>query len=283
MADEENQETAETVEIEAGAEKTEKAEPTEAETRARRMGWHPKNEYEASGRDPTKWVDAEAFMERGENELPVLRDRFRKLERITERQAKEISEGTALMRDLVKAQTENTKKAVEKAISELKNERKEAAANGDTARVEAISDEIETQKASLKPAPAEPKTTDQGKDAVPQEVVEWTEANPWFGEDARMRAFATAEYGELLKEQGLTDKQRLAKVKAEVVKRFPEKFSNPKRTELSPVEGGNGGARNRNGAKGWGDLPADAQQIGDRLIKMGAMKDRSEYLKNYSW
>src|SRR6185436_4853984 len=50
---------------------------TEVEGRARRMGWRPQEEF----RGPKdKWVDASQFVERGETELPVLRERFRALD-----------------------------------------------------------------------------------------------------------------------------------------------------------------------------------------------------------
>ena len=52
------------------------------EDRARAQGWRPKDEYNGN---PDRWVDAEAFVKRGEEELPVVRERNRHLEsRVTE-------------------------------------------------------------------------------------------------------------------------------------------------------------------------------------------------------
>ena len=42
--------------------------------RARRMGWIPKDEY---GGKPDNWRSAKDFIERGENEMPILRERLR--------------------------------------------------------------------------------------------------------------------------------------------------------------------------------------------------------------
>ena len=53
-------------------------EPTESEAKARRQGWRPQDEY----RGPAdKWVDADAFLKRSDEELPVMRERLRKQDR----------------------------------------------------------------------------------------------------------------------------------------------------------------------------------------------------------
>lgn len=259
---------------------TEKAEPTEAETRARRMGWHPKDEYDASGRDPEKWVDADTFIARGESELPVLKDRFRKLERIADKQSKEITEGTKLLRDLVAQQKTQTDNAVKAAITKLTEERKTAASVGDVDRVEALSDEIAGKREELK-APAVEHKEAKEDHVPPPEVIEWAEKNPWFQTDRKMHDLAVAEYGDLLADKSLNETQRLAKVKAEVVRRFPEKFTNTKRAEAPAVESGNGGGR-RTIAKGWNDLPADVRQIADRLVSTKVVT-KEQYLKDYPW
>src|SRR5687768_16654653 len=47
------------------------------EDKARRMGWRPRAEY---GGDPTRWVDAETFVRRGDEILPFVQANNRKLE-----------------------------------------------------------------------------------------------------------------------------------------------------------------------------------------------------------
>lgn len=257
--------------------------PADAEKQARRLGWHPKDEYEKSGRDPSKWVSAEDFIRRSETEVPILRENNRKLDRKVTNLEKKLDEGNKLLRDLVASQKVERDKAVTKAIADLKAQRAEAASNGDTARVEAISDEIEGQKAELaKPVAAERQSQDQDRPEVPQEVIEWAEANPWFNDDPVMNAAATAHFGLLMRDKTLSDTQRLAKVKTEIVKRFPDKFTNPNRSRPAAVESGNGGGR-RSSVKSWNDLPREAQDMADRLIRQGAVKDRNAYIKDYPW
>lgn len=260
------------------------AEP-DAEARARKMGWRPKDEYEKSGRDPEKWVSAEEFVRRGENELPVLRERFRKIEKLTEKQAKQLDEGNKLLRDLVASQKTERDKAVKAALAKAEKDRREAISVGDVPETERLSGEIEGHKEALKaPVPAERETRTENTAEIPEEIVQWADANPWFTADDDLHDLAVRHYGKLMADKTLSETQRLAKVKAEVVKRYPEKFGNPRRTQPSSVEAGNGnGGRGRRSEKGWNDLPRDAQDIADRLIRQGAVKDRAAYLKDYAW
>lgn len=280
---------AETLETEqeepASAETIERADAEpDAEARARKMGWHPKDEYERSGRDPTKWVDADEFVRRGENELPVMRERFRKLEKISEKQAKQLDDGNKLLRDLVASNKAQTDKAVKAALSKAEKDRREAIATGDIPETERLSAEIEEHKDALKsPAPPEREVA-QEKAIPPQEMLDWIDENPWFNADRAMSALAAQEYGKYLGDKTLTETQRLAKARAEVVRRFPEKFSNQRRNQPGAVESGNGANGHRRKAeKGWTDLPRNDQDIADRLISMGAVKDRAAYLKDYAW
>jgi len=273
----------EVVEVEKPEAEAEKPEAADTESRARKYGWHPKDEYEASGRDPAKWVDANEFIRRGEEELPVLRERNRTLERKYTGLEKKLEEGHGLLRDLVKNQNERERKAVEKALKEAEGKRREAISVGDVAATESLSEEIEEYRDTLKAKPPVEtrQNRDQGNADIPQEVIEWAEANPWFNENKKMNAIAVAEYGDLVGDKSLTETQRLAKVKAEVVKRFPEHFSNGRRTQPAAVESGNGAARSGKGLKGWNDIPPDDRAIAERLIKSGAVKDRAAYAKDY--
>lgn len=266
--------TAETVE-------TDKPHLTEVEQRARRMNWKPKDEYIAAGKDEATWVDAEAFVNKIESDLPDLRKQNKKLAKTVDKLERGMEEGNKLLRDLVTSQKAERDKAVATAIANLKRERAEATSNGDAARVEQLSDEIETQKESLK-APVAAERERPKADEIPQEVVQWAEDNKaWFITGEPEHALAVSFYGK--QPQKMPEAEKLRLTKAEVVRRYPEKFANPRRTEIPDVDTGGGGTRNRNGAKSWGDLPAEARDIGERLVKQGAVKSREAYLKSYPW
>lgn len=283
MADEE-QVAAEAVEtaVEQPVEQVEAAQAPEVEARARRMGWHPKDEYDGSGRPPDKWVSAEEFVRRGEESLPVLKDRNRKLDGKVNKLEKTVEEGNKLLRDLVEHQSERERKAVEKALAAAKIELREAVSVGDVERAERATDEIAEHKETLKaPVKVAAPVKDDAPEAPP-EITAWVEANKWFDTNPKMRALAVSEYGELLADKSLSETQRLARTRAEVVKRFPEQFTNPRRSEASAVEGGAGPARNRNGAKSWNDLPSDVRAIADRLVAQKVVT-KEGYLKSYQW
>ena len=50
----------------------------EVEVKARNMGWLEKDEFKG---DPELWTDAAAFLERGENIMPILKERLDKMDK----------------------------------------------------------------------------------------------------------------------------------------------------------------------------------------------------------
>ena len=65
-------------------------EQRDYEAEAKEMGWVPQDQYHD---DPTKWVDAKDFVERGEHILPILRANNKKIK-------KELSEREAQLKEL---------------------------------------------------------------------------------------------------------------------------------------------------------------------------------------
>ena len=59
------------------------------ESIARRWGWKPKEEFRGP---PDRWTSAEDFVARGENELPILRERNRNLDRQVEEASRAVTE-----------------------------------------------------------------------------------------------------------------------------------------------------------------------------------------------
>ena len=65
------------------------AEPGEVEQRAVETGWRPLTEWTGA---PDRWVDAETWVRRGEEMLPILKANNRKLEQELARTRSEISQ-----------------------------------------------------------------------------------------------------------------------------------------------------------------------------------------------
>ncbi len=142
--------------------------------------------------------------------------------------------------------------------------------------------ELEAAKPAAKPAvdPLAEKRTPPKIDPV---VLQWTEdEGNWFKTNAVMRQFAIAFHGDLLQQNpSLSMEENLALTKAEVQKRFPEKFENPARKQAAAVsEPSTSGPRKSNG-KTYADLPAEAKAACDRYVKTIPNYKREEYVKTY--
>lgn len=246
-------------------------EPT-VEDRAREAGWRSKEEYsKLKGADPDKWVDAETFIKRGEESLPIIRAENRKLR-------DEMKEMKSLVRDVLKNQTEDRERAVKDALTKLKSEKRTAVEEADPAKVDAIDKQIDKLNEGAKPV------VEKEAAGLPEEFSTWATANPWFKKDPTLRGLAIGHFDLLtVDEPDMSDAEKLKAVKAEVMRRYPEKFTNPKRKEAPAVEGANGAPRNGGGKRGYADLPQEAKDMADRLVRQKVLKNREEYLQSYQW
>lgn len=250
--------------LDAAADTTQDTPELDAEDRALGMGWTPKAQFKG---DPEKWVDAETFVKRGEEFLPFLKANNKRLEKELENVRKDL-----------KTFGEFHKKTAEReygrALADLKAELAEASAAGDADAVDDISDRLADLKADIKAeAPA--------KAGHSEDVVKaWVAKNDWYAKDPALRG-AAKEISIELEAAGLTDTaEQLAEVAKRIKAEFPEKFGNPRRRDSSPVEAGGHGARKS--GKSRADLPLEARQFMDRMVKSGTMTE-AEYLKDYAW
>lgn len=265
----------------------------DAEGRARRMGWRPKEEFRG---DPVRWTDAESFIARGEAELPVLRERYRALDdrfarmetdlksRLDESASKHQETQVAL-----KEFREFSYKAEERAYLRAKVELEakmalavETADQNQYRVTKAQLDTLEQNKPS--PAPAAAAQAAQAQQAPPQDPVikAWIAENEWFSRDQPMNAYAIAMHGALLKEKpGMTTAENLAEVKREITERFPEKFANKKRDAAQAVATSAAPADKKKAGKTVSDLPAEARAALAKFKKQMPDYKDEEYLKTY--
>jgi hypothetical protein len=243
-------------------------EPTESEAKARRQGWRPKDEY----RGPEdKWVDADAFLKRSDEELPVMRERLRKQDR-------DLADLKGTVAKFAEHHARVEKVAYERAMAEVKKQRREALAIGDADGFEAAEERLAELK-EVKPAATQ---KEAAKEIAP-EVQTWVEANPWFQTDARLAKYAEQVCGELQSEDPTRELSDILKEVAREVKgRFPEKFANAKRAAPPAVEGAGVVAAGK-GSKTYQALPPDAKKACDDFIRKGLIKSKDEYLKFYDW
>lgn len=245
------------------------------ETEARAQGWRPKEEYaKLKGADPDKWVDAATFVERGKESLPILRDQLRKV-RDDNREMK------TLVRDVLANQKADRERTIQETITKLQGEKRTAVEEADPGKVEAIDKQID----KLKDGAKEKVETKASTNDLPPEFSAWERTNKWFRDDPMLQRIAIAQYDVVSVDPetaDLSDAEKLKLVSAEVRKRYPEKFSNPARKSAAMVESGGNGASRGNGKHSYGDLPQEAKDVCDRLVRTKTMT-REQYIESYQW
>lgn len=254
---------------------------TDVEARARRMGWRPKEEFRGP---PDRWSSAEDFIARGENELPILRERNRNLDRQVEDGAKAVAELTKRMEqtgEVLSSMREMSLKAEEraykKARAEIEEEMRTRAAAADVVgvtetqrKLEELDKERDAAKAA--PAPAARKEPD-AVTAKPRDPVAetWMRDNPWFETDKEMNSTAQGIHVGLQQSRPeMTLAENLAETKRRIMTLYPAKFANSNRDEAVTVAQPSGNApapTNRNKKKTYADLPADAKAACDKYVK----------------
>lgn len=267
-------------------------EEKQYEDRARRQGWRPKEQY--SG-DPARWVDAKTFVLRGEAELPLIRERFRKMDTefasvkteltATKKQLNEASEVLVELRDMSRSAED---RAYKRAMSELQAKQREAVREASEEKYEAAQREMDQlPKPAAPPVPKKKEETTVRTDAAPPAVlpnpayISWVSENPWFNSDRMLNVVAIEEEKAIQSEYpGMSVTDQLAEVKQRVMDRFPEKFGNKRRATPAAVAISAAPPAKAKG-KTVKDLPPDAKAaLAKFKSQIPGYKDE-DYLKMY--
>lgn len=230
------------------------------EARAMEMGWRPKEDFQG---DEDDFIDAKEFVRR----QPL----FEKIES----QSKQIKAVTKALESFKTHYTRVEQAAVEKAILQLKHQRKEALSDGDGDRFELLDDEI-------KKAEAKVVEIEQVKQAplVEEEVThpEWkafNARNPWYNSTGYMRKYAD-EVGVSLAQTGMSPSEVLKEVEKAVRKEFPTKFVNPNK-EHAPEVGASRGISNPRKGGDENKLSDSQRKIMNDLVRQGVLT-KEEYI-----
>lgn len=267
-------------------------EDKEIEAQARRMGWRPREEFD---RPPQRWVDAKTFVERGMSELPVLRDRYRKLDSNMQVQGAELAdtkrtvvEQSIVLNEMREMMKHAEDRAYVRAAQELAARERAAVESADTAAYDSIQrerrdlDATRTPPAARTPAPAPAQAQPVATAPTANPAVEaWVAENPWFRSDPVLNSLAIAFDAQVKAEHpdwGVSD--QLAEVKRLCATRFPEKFpTNHRRAAPVAVSTPSGGSSARPKQKGVKDLPKEFQDAFARFQRQMPGYTEAEYLK----
>jgi hypothetical protein len=285
--------TTESAEANTGAESKEVPESVRRE--AREMGWVPKERFPG---DPDRWIDADEYVRRGRERLPLIQAHNRRLEnelRDTKGQLQALStkleEASSAIEALKEVNSDANRRALQRSRADLLRQLRQAREDG------RLDDEFDAQdklsevtaelrEAEKKPAAREEKPV-QAEQKIDPVFLEWVEDNPWFKSDDERRGFALGVAGKLRKDPSyahLVGRAFYDKVAERVEELFGDRRS-------SKVDGGTrtGGERSSGGSAGksYADLPADAKEACDkqaaRLSGAGkAFKDVAAYRAHYA-
>ena len=260
--------------------------PVEEEARA--QGWVGKDEFRGSDDD---WVDADTFVKRGKEIMPILRKNNEKLLKELGEAKKAAEEARSAALEFKKYQQDISERKIgelQSQIEHLKQAKRDAITTGDGDRVIAIDDAIDEIKEQQREAKSDAalriaEVQKQQQQAVTLDPTfnAWLDRNKWFGSDNKLTSVANA-LGESLRRDNpnLIGADFLTALDKELVETFPDKFGKPKRQ--SPVEGGSHSGRSSGGRKSYDNLPAEAKTACDRFVKQGLMT-REQYIADYEW
>lgn len=277
----------------------------ETETKARTMGWVPKTEW----RGPeAAWIDANEFVQRGEQMIPYIKSENRRLHETVEQQNLRLAKQDADLKDLQASietlknfNNEISEERVKTLRKQIAAEIKQAREDGNVERELELNDQLGAATEALNEAKAAPKRKEgsgtsgipgtSGTSTTPPIDPEWLSQNSWFGKDD-LRSDLAMTVGQRIRAQhpNLVGRAFLNKVSEEVLRAMP--ILNENREAPSRVEGGSngaggGGAGNQQKAqKTYADLPSDAKAVCDRYAKQlvsanGPYKTVEEFRKHY--
>lgn len=239
---------------------------------AKGMGWADEPDFRG---DKAHWVDAKTFLERGRVILPIVSKRNKELTETTARQQEEIRSladslkaAQAAITALEQSHDEDVKEQVAAAKEELKHQLAAAYEANDHTAIADLTEKMVDLKAAEK-APVEKvetKTvTQSGRDELTPEFVAWRDENKsWWGKDKRKTRAAILIAEELRSDpvnSHLTGNTFFDKVSAQLDEEYGT------RGESKVLSGNGGGGRTNTGEKTFADLPAEAKEACNSLVK----------------
>jgi hypothetical protein len=284
------------------------ADEQTVEQRAREQGWKPKEEYTG---DATRWVDAETYVKRGEEILPILKanDSKHRAEisdlrvkvMTLEGQLKASQESIDALKEFnseaARAAAKAERRQLIAAVEAARKEGNVEEATRLSEQLEEHNDAIRTAETAVEKKPKEPEAKPNGATA-PQESAAyraWKEANPWFGTDTIKSDVAVAVSMRLRRDpatKDLAETDFLRRVTEETEKATG---GNPNRRGESKTDSGRpsaGGAGGSGASRSYHDLPREAQEACDRFAKRLVGKGkawesveayRKHYVETFDW
>lgn len=269
------------------------------ESEARGMGWKPKEEFRG---DPDRWSDAETYVKRGEEFLPIVQSNNRKLKETVDHQQTRLLElervNKANAAALEAIQESNREQTVQQAVRTIEDIAVQIAAAREAGNVTEelallrehaeVTTKLETAKKPPVKQPVQQQAPAGGDPAQTPEFKQFLTDNSWWQTDAVMRAASIEIQNQLYSEGKISaatpQGERLEMVAEATRKRFNMK-DNGRRQAPNRVEGGGGpGAGGASGsAHSFNDLPAEAKAACDKAAKRLTFGDGKRFKDEAAW
>jgi hypothetical protein len=253
------------------------------DSEARELGWLPKEEFKG---DPSRWTDAETFVRKGDEVMPLIKAQNKRLRR-------EIDDLKKQMRQASAHFSKAEERAYARALADLQEKQEAAVESGDLAAHRAVSKEIDALAKDMPGKPANQATAEEAREAWD----DWREENAWY-DRANLASAPEADVNARLYADRMVEKHiektkdmppaeffdfigGLVKEKYPLIGRKPAREKPP--SDVAPTTGARPAAR----GKGWGDMEPEERRVAERLaekwVKSGLLKKKDDYLASYDW
>lgn len=239
------------------------------EAAARRNGWAPREQWRG---DPSEWMDAKEFNEKGRTILPIVAAKNRRLESELGMTRQELAALRKLaedqgktIKDLVEHGAAEVARQVEERLKELRAEKRAAIKEGDHDRAADLEEQIDDTRDLLDKQRQKAVATPPPSPNAPQ-IEPWARAfgeanDDWLGVDEIKTAVFGTIADKLFKTTGLRETALLEEAK----KQMEEKLGGSKPPAPPKSESGGGGWSGssnggRAGGKSFNDLPPEAKE-----------------------
>ncbi len=232
------------------------------EQRALEMGWKPLADFDGEEDD---FIDAKEFVRR----KPL----FDKIDH----QSRELKEVRKALKVLSEHHQQVKEAEFKNALEYLKEQKKQALADGDAEKLIAIDEKIVEAKTAQRQSEQEAKESST-KNSPHPDFIAWVQQNNWYAKDAELRVTADqigTAYAASNPEKD--PKDVLDYVKTRIKRLYPERFSNPNKERPSAVEGAS--TRSNGGkSKDSFELTEDEKRVMNTFVRQGVMT-KEQYIE----
>lgn len=255
----------------------------EVTEQAKLLGWVPKEQFK--GRE-SEWIDADEFVRRGEQILPIVKDNLRRVTadlKVAKAEIAKFGQTAEEFRRFTEEAQQRKEAEWAQEMDALKGKLAQAVEDGDGKATTRLMDEIEEHKEDKpKARPAQDATP-----TVDPAFTAWRAENPWYENEALQEA-AIAQGVFLNKKHGYVGQKLYDAVKVQMVKLFPDEVEDSSSGDNGGMFDGSAGSKRRSSSgrpkeKTYENLPDYAKAACDRFLAKGFIKSKEQYVKNFDW